>query len=120
MKKMLAAAGIGAALFGGSLAAGLAPAAQADTGSVAYLQALNNSGFTVYNTSQALSTGYQICQSLDHENGLDAARDVYNNTSYADVPTITRAQAWVIDAVFTLCPWQYHPGQGQSGPSQVT
>ncbi|OBF91057.1 hypothetical protein A5791_15890 [Mycobacterium sp. 852002-51163_SCH5372311] len=90
-------------------AAGLAPSAHAATGEVAYLQALNQHGFTIYDTATAIQTGHTICTRLNYENGDDTARWLYLNTPSSNIPTIASAQMWVMDAVFTLCPWQYHP-----------
>jgi hypothetical protein len=65
MKKLVAAAGIGAALTIGSLSG----AGTASASPLSYLQSLNNHGLTVYNTAEAVSSGYQICNRLNYTTG---------------------------------------------------
>lgn len=84
-----------------------APAAGASP--LSYLQALNNHNIIVYDTAQALSTGWAICNALNHADGAEVAHWVFANTTWADVPTIQVAATWVIIAADELCPWQYHP-----------
>jgi hypothetical protein len=101
-------------LAAGAVALGIVSAtpgtANAATGEAAYLQALNSSGFLIYDTAWAIQTGHDICTDLNYADGNQTAQWLYNSTSYRDVSSIQIADTWVIDAVSTLCPWQYHPG----------
>ena len=109
MKKALAAAGLGAALTLGSLV-GASPASAYSGSEVSYLNALNYNGFVTYNANWAINTGWQICNSLNYENGNAAAVDLFANTSWADVPNLHVAQIWVNTAADTLCPWVWNNG----------
>jgi hypothetical protein len=61
MKKILAAAGIGAALIAGPVV-GAGTASATNSAEIAYLQTLNNSGIVIYDTDRAIVRGYQICK----------------------------------------------------------
>lgn len=80
----------------------LAPTATA-TPETDYLDALTDSGYTIYDTSATLNIGYLICDALYQANGEQVARAIYLNGSN-DVPTIDAARIWVIVAAGTLCP----------------
>ena len=88
MKKLIAAAGIGAALTVCSLVG--AGAASADSGqdNYRYLQGLSNNGIYVSNTAVALSHGHTVCSIL--RNGGDGYT----------------AQTWLVNA---------NPGLGWNG-----
>jgi hypothetical protein len=92
------------------LSAGVGLAGNAHADDMGYLQALNNSGLTVYDTADALAEGHQICDMLTSANGTVVARYVFTHTSWSDVPTMLVAETMVIDAVASICPGEYHPG----------
>ena len=106
-----------AALVGGVAAAaiaatvGVAAPASAYTGNeVAYLNAMENSGFTTYDAPWAISSGYWICNKFSYENGNEIAVDLFRSTSWGDVPNLHVAQTWVNTAANTLCPWVWNAG----------
>jgi hypothetical protein len=74
-----------------------------------YLQLLNQAGLVVYDTSMALNTGYAICDAFNTTRGDVVARNLFLHTTWTDVPDMATANAWVVIAGSTLCPWQFHP-----------
>ena len=102
MKKVLAAAGIGAALTVGSLAGSGSASADSSYDNYRYLQGLNNNGIYVYNTAVILSQAHTICAMLD--NG-DTAYDAQRWAYYANGPLAWRgAYNQVGLAVRYFCP----------------
>lgn len=78
MKKILAAAGIGAALTVGSLAGSGSASADSSYDNYRFLQGLNNNGISVINTALVISHGHTICAMLDNgDSAYDAQRWVY-------------------------------------------
>lgn len=100
---------IGGVLLGGSLL-GTGAASASGGSETVYLQAMNNAGFTIYDTNWAISTGYHICSMLSYEDGNAAARDVFHISSWHDVPDLSTAALWVNTAATTLCPWTWDNG----------
>jgi hypothetical protein len=94
-----------------------APKCKAD--SLSFIQALNDNGIVVYDTSKALSAGVAICNALETTNGVDVARNLYRITSYSDVPTPAIAAVWVIVSAQELCPAMDHSTNGSSGGGAV-
>lgn len=94
--------------IGALLAAGGMATARADSSETAFLDTLTDSGVQVYDASQAVETGWAICEAFETVNGADVARYIYANTTYADVPDLATAQVWVVAAGMTLCPWHNH------------
>lgn len=80
-----------------------------------YLDALNSAGIVVYDTSAAITTGYAICEAFNTVTGDVVARNLFTITSWADVPDMATAEAWVVIAGMTLCPWHYHPERANAG-----
>ncbi len=111
MKKVIAAAGIGAALTIGSLSG----AGTASADELSYLQMLNYRGFTIYNTALALASGYSVCNDLNYNTGDVVATHVFYNSSWADIPTRDTAAAMVLTSVEELCPWHDHRGEYNPG-----
>ena len=106
LRHRLALVGTGAFLAAAALGQ-CAPPANATP--MSYLQALNNRGITVYDTTSMLTTGYAVCGTLDDHNGADVVRAVYLH--YSDVTSIDMAQRIVVSAVEELCPWHDHRGE---------
>lgn len=105
-RRLLAAIAAGAVFA----ATGIAWAAEADASpETNYLDSLNAAGLTIYDTSAALSTGHQICAAFNTTTGDVVARNLFANTSWADVPTLATAEAIVVLAGLSLCPWHFHP-----------
>jgi hypothetical protein len=88
-------------------AVGFATAPRARADDMAYLQALNNAGMTIYDTGLAIQYGYRICTALSGANGEEVAQAAYRYSK--DITSIEMARAWVLIAAGTLCPWQIHP-----------
>jgi hypothetical protein len=105
MKKVLAAAGIGAALIAGPLV-GVGTASA--SGDLSYLQMRNYRGFTIYNTAMALASGYSVCNSLNYKTGDIVTEEVFYNSSWTDIPNRGWAWALVETSVEELCPWHDH------------
>jgi hypothetical protein len=103
MKKLIAVAGLGAAITLGTLAG--AGAAHADSGytNYRYLQGLNNNGIYILNTNVAISHGHVVCNMLDNGN---TAYDAQRWLATAN-PTLARRGAynWVGVAAEYYCPW---------------
>jgi len=115
LRRRLILAGLGGCLAAATITTQVAKADD-DTD---YLQALNNSGLTVYDTGEAIATGHTICTMLQTANGNTVAAYVFTHTSWTDVPTITVAEVMVLDAVANLCPEQYHPGQAPTSGREL-
>jgi hypothetical protein len=79
-----------------------------------YLSDLTDAGIVIYDTSQAISTGYAICEAFNTVNGEVVAENLYTHTSYADIPNRAAAAAWVLAAGLNLCPWHFHPERVQA------
>jgi hypothetical protein len=109
LRRRLALAAFGAVLAGALIGTGVAKA-DSDTD---YLQALNNSGLSVYNAAEAIATGAEICNMLQSADGNAVAFYVYTHTTWADVPNLTVAEVMVLDAVGALCPWENHASTGR-------
>jgi hypothetical protein len=107
---------LAAALTAAALATAAPAQADPSADALAYLQRLNDMGFATYDTAWAVASGYVICDQLNYASGEQVAQDVFSRSSSTDTPTIDWARAWVIAAVDTLCPWQYHPRTTQPNP----
>jgi hypothetical protein len=84
-----------------------APAANASPG--AYLYALEAQGMVIYNPSQAVNTGYWLCDQMNYTTG-DVVATRFYHAAYSDVPTVYVATIWVVAAAEFLCPWHDHSG----------
>jgi hypothetical protein len=83
MKKLIAAAGIGAAVIAGPLVGAGAANADSAYDNYRFLQGLNNNGINVTNTSAAISHGHTVCAMLSNgSTAYDAQKWVY----YANDP----------------------------------
>lgn len=96
IRHRLALVGTGGLLAAAALSQCAPPANATPMG---YLQALNDRGITVTDTTQALTMGYAVCAALNSNTG-----DVV-----AESPEM--AVAVVVTAVEQLCPWHDHRGQ---------
>ncbi len=85
-------------------------AAPASASEYTFLQALNNDGIVIYDTGQALTSGYAICSLLDEYTG-DVVVEAFYRATNNDVPDRWTAGVWVENAVEQLCPWHDHRGQ---------
>jgi len=114
MKKVLAAVGIGAALTTGALA--IAPAASATPAeNTAFLQALVNDNWQVWDVSTMISQGMQACNDIATIPGWTGNSEMhwlYDNTGY----TWNESVSLVTAAVYNICP-EYLPG-GWANPSR--
>ena len=103
MKKVLAAAGIGAALITSSLA--VAGTANATTSrEQGFLNLFVATGGYIYDSDQLIRSGYDICARFSYMDGNQNAREVFRTSSWADVPNLHEAARWVQVAANTLCP----------------
>lgn len=116
LRGRLALVGFGAILAGATL--GLA-APDARATPLTFVQALNDAGIVVYDATSAISSGYRICDALNHGNGEQVAQQVFTHTTWADVPDLNTARVWVVTSVEQLCPWQDHRGQAVATSAQV-
>ena len=107
MKKLIAAAGLGAALATGALA--IAPAASATpVENTMFLQSLVNKGWQVWDVSGMIYRGETVCSDIDNISGwtgLDERRWLFNNTAY----TWNESSEIVDSAVYNICP-EFLPG----------
>lgn len=87
--------------------AALTVAGPAKATPMSYLQALNDHGITVTDTTDALTMGYVVCTALSQANGADVAAALYRNT---DIATPDMAAMVVVVAVEQLCPQHDHRG----------
>jgi hypothetical protein len=105
---------IGSGIAAAAVAIGVAVAAPAHASygdEVAYLQALNGSGFVVYDSNWAINTGYILCAQFNSGwGGREVTENFYLHSSRRDVATLHIAQQWVNDAANTLCPWVWSRG----------
>ena len=85
-------------------------AAPASASEYTFLQALNNDGILIYDTGQALVSGWAICSLLDEYTG-DVVVEAFYEATTNDVPDRYTAGIWVVNAVEQLCPWHDHRGQ---------
>lgn len=104
LRHRLALVAAGALLASAALGHSAPPASATP---MSYLQALNDNGITVTDTTKALTMGYAVCANLNRFNGADVARSLYLNT---DVATPAMATAIVVIAVEQLCPQHDHRG----------
>lgn len=82
-----------------------APAAHAvGEGELAYLQALNNSGIVVHNTSGAILRGYQTCDWISMYGGNSAVNTLFRSTGWGETPDLATAQIMVDAAANALRP----------------
>lgn len=103
VNRLLALVGAGAMIA----AAGLVTAGEAHASpETNYLSSLNNLGIVIYDTQAALNTGYAICEAFNTTRGDVVAENLWLRT---DVDDLVTAQAWVVIAGSTLCPWMFHP-----------
>lgn len=68
-----------------------------------FIQTLNDRGVYVYDARLAVTNGYLICDALRTVSPAQVALNVYNNTSYSDVPNLDTAIVWVVTARQQLC-----------------
>ena len=101
MKKIIAVAGLGAAIAIGSLTG--AGTASADSGT-RFLDQLNDYGIHVYDSSQAIATGHRLCNEMYYASGYAVANRLYRTTSWSDVPNRETARLWVGAAADNFCP----------------
>lgn len=112
LRRLLALAGFGAILAGTGVGWAADVHASPETD---YLDALNAGGLTIYDASDAIQFGRDICAAVDAGyNGEQVAETVYTTTTYADVPSMAVAEYMVVSAVLSLCPWNYNPAPAAS------
>jgi len=79
MKKLIAAAGLGAALIVGVLAGAGTASADDSYANYRYLQGLNNNGIYILNTNLAINIGHGVCAHLANGNtAYDEQQWVFN------------------------------------------
>ena len=92
--------------------------ARADTGGdLAYLSLLTQRGWNVYDVTEAVARGHQICTHMRlGASGDETAHWLYVNTPTSETPSVYQAELMVNAAANTICPdvWLTH-----SDPSQV-
>jgi hypothetical protein len=104
MKKLIAAAGLGAAIAIGSLAGAGTASANAAQDNYEFIQSLNNNGISVTDLSAAISYGHGICANIaDGATGVDEQNRVYYNTPWNF--TWNMAYNYVGAAAEAFCPW---------------
>jgi len=95
--KIVLITGIVAALF-----AAVEVDAKADP--LSFVQSLNDHGVYVYDVTLAVGNGYAMCDALRTTSPAQVAVNVYNQTTYSDVPNLRTAVVWVVSAAQELCP----------------
>ena len=103
MKKLIAAAGLGAAVAVSSLlGAGTANAYDNET---YFLQLQVSHGWTIWNPAGHVAKAYQVCNQLDQGTNGYAVRD---NVYYSNGPwSLSEATSFVQDSATALCPWTW-------------
>lgn len=103
LRRLLLAVGAGAVLAG----TGVGWATEAHADELSYLQLLNQRGLVVWDTAQALRTGWALCDALNTYTG-DIVGEAFYQVTDASVPDRATAGIWLLSAVEGLCPWHDH------------
>ena len=104
MKKVIAVAGLGAAIALGSLAgAGTASAESVET---YFLQLQVSHGWTIWDPTAHVAKARYACAELAYETGYQVADELYWANS-SSAWTRAGSMQFVQDAATALCPWTY-------------
>ena len=110
MKKLLAAAGLGAAIAIGSLAGAGTASAYSDETYFLDLQVSHGwtiwdpAGWTIWDPAGHVAKARYTCSQLEYRSGYDVANELY----YANGPwDRSGSQVFVQDSATALCPWTW-------------